>query len=159
MQGPALEHAMRTVSELQEIAKSAAKSAVDEASGEIEDILRKEYSSAASGWYSAYTPKKYKKRKYSIMNLMSIDYGSENDLGWIMSDDNMTKSSTGESMFDPIFVGGSHGLRHRSFIPTVTTPVPELFEDGMNSRADDISSILYPHIESYFYRKLAGFKY
>lgn len=157
MAGPALERAIAMVNDMQAMAKDAVKSAVRDASGQIWVILNAEYHNSAAGWYGAYSPKKYKKRKHSIYNLMSDDSSSDMDIGWKFSDDNMTKSSTGGSLFDKVFLGGSHGLPHRSFHPVVSTPVPDLLDENMEKRRPEIESILTPYVETYFFEKLSKY--
>ena len=154
MAGPTLERALQMVQDIETAGKSAVKSAVMDNADAILAILNEEYQNAAMGWYGAYIPKKHK-RHYSIRNLMSADDSTGTDIGWKFTDDQMTKSSTGGSLFDTVFLGGSHGLRHRSFVPVVTTPTPDLFEDGMQTRVDEIGAILLPDVESYLYGKLS----
>lgn len=133
----------------EEMAHDAVKYAVEKNKSGINSILDSEYHKASSGWYGAYSPSKYI-RKYSIHNLMEMEENSGYDIGWIFSDEKMTKSSKGGSLFGPVFHGGSHGLRHRTFIPTVTTAVPTLFKAGVKENIGQIVSLIQPQIDEYY---------
>ena len=159
--GSYLNRALSKISEIQTVAtrvaqevaeemgKDAVRYAVAQNSGALEGMLNDEYRTATAQWYAAYSPKKYS-RNYSIYNLMSSELGGEFDVGWTFEDTGMTTGPYGSSLFGPVFLGGSHGLKHRSFVPVKSEPVPDIFDSHMKGRVGEIEAMLQPDVQKYY---------
>jgi len=100
--------------------------------------LEKEYVEAASAWYDAYTPKRYK-RNYSIKNMFDAQWNSRtNEFGYNYLSERMTKGKNGYSLYEPVFIQGWHGgasVWGKTCVKT--TPVIDIFNPKIERLTDE----------------------
>ena len=100
---------------------------------EIETGILLAYRDAVSAWYNAYHPKMYN-RTYSLYNVIRLKEVDGIYDHWEYVDDGLNKASLWGgvtfNIYDLVFASGSHGGPLFHYVPPVSTPIPEMFDNN-----------------------------
>lgn len=120
--------AQNIIRQLDELDEQAFNSALKSCVPLFKEELEKTYVEAATAWYNAYTPKRYK-RNYSIKNMFDAQWDDgTNEFEYNYLSERMTEGKNGYSLYEPVFVQGWHGgasVWGKTCVKT--TPVIDIF--------------------------------
>lgn len=110
-----------------------------------------EYRGAVSNWYNAYSPKRYH-RSYGFYNQLRFTDPGSNGIGWEIPEEMIKPSWNGGSynIYGLVFQAGYHGGPVRGHMSPSSTPIPEMFDEGIASVQEDLQEQIYELGAQYF---------
>lgn len=110
-----------------------------------------EFEEAVSNWYGAYSPRRYN-RSFGFYNAIRFTDPGSNGIGWEIKEDMTKPSWNGGSynIYGLVFQAGYHGGPVYGRMPSKSTPIPDMFEEGIADAQDYLQQQVYELGAQYF---------